>query len=502
MGSSMQKPRGLRILPLSLCILIWAAGCSHANFNLGGGGGGQTAPMLLTFHDTPPTGITVTSFEVTVTGAVLQPGNVSLLSAPQTIELTQLQTSSTFLSKTTVPLGTYTSLAITYASPQYTFLNDSGVQVTAGGQPCAAGASCVVASPTTSKLTLTLSAPAFPSVPVTSTSTQTLLEVDVNLNNIIQPDFSLNFGPSVPAPGGSGAVTVTQSGVAASVIGTMNVIGQVGTVSATQIQLTPSTGQPPLTIAVNSNTLFEFARASCTNNDFTCVATGQIVGANINILGDGTLQAMEIDFDDASTTQQVSGTIVTENNSPPTSFQMIVHNTIPPVAGLTPGTPVTVNIANNASFVINNGSFVLPTGMSFATTSDLLVGQEVEARVASGTSISNGAFTTDRLALEQTQFPAAISSINPGNLSFFVNNLSPIFTQAPSGSITQIQVFTSTSSPSQTQFQTLPTGTFADLTTAPPNNIVFVGGFLFNTIGATGSPSVAVEVVRMPIPGT
>ena len=496
----MQKPRGLRILPFSLCILILAAGCSHANYNLGGGGGGQTAPMFLTFHDTPPAGITVTSFEVTVTGAVLQPGNVSLLASPQTIELTQLQTNSAFLSKTNVPLATYTSLTITYASPQYTFLNDSGVQVTAGGQPCAAGASCVVTSPKASPLTLTLSSPSFPAVVVGATN-QTLLEVDVNLNNIIQQsDFSLNFGPS--ASGGSGAVTVTQfTGTAGTTaIGNFNVTGQVGTSPSDQFTLTTSTGQA-LTILAGSTT-FEFARANCAANNFTCLAAGQIVDANVDVFSDGSLGATEVDFDDASGTQQVSGTIVTENNSPPTSFQMIVHNTIPPVAGLTPGTPVTVNIANNASFVINNGSFVLPTGMSFATTSDLLVGQEVEARVASGTSISNGAFTTDRLALEQSQFPAAISSINPGNLSFFVNNLSPIFTQAPSGSITQIQVFTSTSSPSQTQFQTLPTGTFADLTTAPPNNIVFVGGFLFNTIGATGSPSVAVEVVRMPIPGT
>ena len=498
MGSSM-KPRGLRILPLSLCILIWAAGCSHATFNTGGGG--QTAPMFLTFHDTPAAGITVTSFEVTVTGAVLQPGNVSLLSAPQTIELTQLQTNSAFLSKTSVPLGTYTSLTVTYASPHYTFLNNSGVQVTAGGQTCAAGASCVVTSPTASPLTLTLSAPAFPSVPVTTTSTQTLLEVDVNLNNIIQTNFSLNFGPS--ASGGSGAVTVTQSGVAASVIGTMNVTGQVGTVGATQIQLTPSTGQPPLTIAVNSNTLFEFARASCTNNDFTCVATGQIVGANINILGDGTLQAVEIDFDDASGTQQVSGTIVTENNSPPTSFQMIVHNTIPPVANLPPGTPVTVNIGGTASFVINNGSFVLPTGVSFASTADVIVGQEVEARVASGTSISNGAFTADRLALAQTQLEANVSSISPQAqpFPFFVfNPLPPLFTQASVGPATQLQVdITGAGQSGGTSFQDLTPLNISGLT---QGQSVTAGGFLFNTTGTVGSPTIVATTVRGVVPGT
>ena len=478
--------------------LFFIAGCSHAVFPTTGGGGGSTAPMILTFHDTPPAGVTVTSFEVTVTGAVLQPGNVSLLASPQTIELTQLQTNSAFLSTTNVKAGTYTSLAVTYANPKFTFLNDTGTQVTVGGQACSAGASCVVSAPTISgALTLTLSAPAFPSLPVTA-STQTLLEVDVNLNNIIQPDFSLNFGTS-----GSGAVTVTQStGTAgSSKIGNFNVTGQVASVTASptnQFTLTTPAGQT-LTIKANA-AAFEFARANCAANDFTCLATGQIVDANVDIFSDGSLSATEVDFDDATGTQQVSGTIVTENNSPPTSFQMIVHNTIPPVASLPPGTPVTVNISGTASFVINNGSFVLPTGMTFATTSDLLVGQEVEARVASGTSISNGAFTTDRLALEQTQIQSKVTSLNttaqPPQPSFVLTPLPPLFVNP----VTQIFVLTVTQGTTAvTQFQVLSPLDITGLTAAQP---VSVGGFLFNTTGTVGSPTIVAATVRGEVPGT
>ncbi|HLJ41391.1 MAG TPA: hypothetical protein VKT50_07865 [Candidatus Acidoferrales bacterium] len=498
----MRKPRSLGILPLSLCILIWATGCSHANYNFGGGGGNQTAPMFLAFHDTPAAGITVTSFEVTVTGAVLQPGNVSLLASPQTIELTQLQTNSAFLSTTNVPLATYTSLTITYASPKYTFLNDSGVQVTAGGQPCAAGASCVVSTPTTSQLTLALSSPSFPSLIVGATN-QTLLEVDVNLNNIIQPDFSLNFGTS---PGGSGAVTVTQfTGTAGTTaIGNFNVTGQIGTVAISptdQFTLTTSTGQA-LTILAGSTT-FEFARANCSANNFTCLAAGQIVDANVDIFSNGSLSATEVDFDDASGTQQVSGTIIAENNSPPTSFQMIVHNTIPPVASLPPGTPVTVTIGAGASFVINNGSFVLPAGVSFASTSDVIVGQEVEARVASGTSISNGAFTADRLALEQTQLEANVSSISPQAqpFPFFVfNPLPPLFTQASVGPATQLQVdITGAGQSGGTSFQDLTPLNISGLT---QGQSVTAGGFLFNTTGTVGSPTIVATTVRGVVPGT
>jgi len=497
----MNHRKWLGYLPLVFAAaLFFVSGCSHAVFPTGGGGG-NTAPMMLTFHDTPPAGVTVTSFEVTVTGAVLQPGNVSLLSTPQTIELTQLQTNSAFLSTTNVPLATYTGLTITYANPEFTFLNDTGAPVTVGGQACAAGASCVVSTPTTSTLSLTLSAPAFPSLAVTA-STQTLLEVDVNLDNIIQPDYSLNFGPS--ASGGSGAVTVSQStGTAGSVaIGNFKVTGQVGSITTSptsQFTLTTSTGQS-LTIQAASSA-FQFARANCAANDFTCLATSQIVDANVDIFSDGSLRATEVDFDDATGTQQISGTIVSENTSPPTSFQMIVHNAIPPVAGLTPGTPVTVNIGGAASFVINNGLFVLPTGMPFATTSDLLVGQEVEARVASGTSISNGAFTTDRLALEQSQIQSTVTSLNataqPPQPSFVLNPLPPLFSLSPVNSVTQIQVLTITQG--TTVFTTFEDLTPLDITGLSQSQPVTVGGFLFNT---AGSPTIVATTVRGEVAGT
>ncbi|MHB8754719.1 MAG: hypothetical protein ACYC92_07155 [Candidatus Acidiferrales bacterium] len=484
-------------------VILFIAGCSHAVFPTGGNGGGNgTSPVILSFHDTPPSGVTVTSFEVTITGAVLQPGNVSLLATPQTIELTQLQTNSVVLSTTQVAPATYTSLQITYANPQFTFLNDSGVPVTVGAQTCNAGASCVVATPTVTTLTDTVSGtsvPPFQPLNVSSTN-QTLLEFDVNLNNIIQPNFSLDFSKS-------GAVTATQlTGVAGtSVIDNINVAGQVGSVTTNQFQMTTSGGQT-LTVGVNSGTLFQFAGANCTNNDFTCVAAGQIVDANVNVLSDGTFAATEIDFDDATGTQQVSGTIVSETGTPPTSFQMVVHNTVPPVASLPFGTPVTVTIGNTTSFVINNGLFVLPTGVTFATTSDLLVGQEVEARVASGSSISNGpppSFTTDRLALEQTQLEATVSSVSPQASPFPLFVLSPLpalFSQSPINPATRLQILvTGVGQTSGTVFQDLTPENIGGLTVAQP---VTVGGFLFNTTGTVGSPTIVAETVRGEVSGT
>ncbi|HVA72791.1 MAG TPA: DUF5666 domain-containing protein [Candidatus Limnocylindrales bacterium] len=472
--------------------LLFIAGCSHAIFpQNGGGNGGNTVPMILAFHDTPPSGITLTSFQVTVTGAVLQPGNVSLLSAPgQTIELTQLQANSAILSTTQVALSSYTSLTITYANPKYTFLNDSGITETVNGQACAAGASCVVTPTISGASTITLPSTA-PFPVVTTTGQTTLLQVDVNLNNIIQSDFSVNFA-------NSGAATVVQGSTAGSALGNLAVNGVITSVGTNQFNLAASTGQS-LTVAVGTSTAYEFQRANCTANDFTCLATGQIVDVDLNVLTGGTFQASEVDFDDATNTQQVSGTIVSFNATPPTSFQMVMHNTVPPISGFSVGTPVTVTLGNAVTFVINNGSLPLPAGVTFASNSDLLVGQEVEARV-SGTFTAGPppSFTTDRIALEPTQLNAAVSSISsqaqPLPL-FVLKPLPPMFSQAPINSVTQIQVLISPT----TQFEG---PSLTSLSSLQVGNVVSVGGFLFNTTSTTGSPSIVANAVIAPVPGT
>ena len=45
----------------------------------------------VSLHDMPPAGVTVLSFQATITGIAMQPGNVSLLNMPLTLEMTQLQ---------------------------------------------------------------------------------------------------------------------------------------------------------------------------------------------------------------------------------------------------------------------------------------------------------------------------------------------------------------------------------------------------------------------------
>ncbi|HXT85899.1 MAG TPA: hypothetical protein VN745_02645, partial [Verrucomicrobiae bacterium] len=283
--------------------------------------------------------------------------------------------------------------------------------------------------------------------------------------------------------------------------------GQVGTVTASsqQFQFTASTGQS-FPITADSSTNFEFTAANCTANDFSCIATGQILDLSVNIFGDGkTFEAGEVDFDDDASTQQVNGQIVAMNANPPTSFTMVVHNTIPASTSLPVGSLATVAIGTSPSFVINNGSFVLPSSpvLSFGTTSDVIVGQEVEARVASGTTISNGAFTTDRLALEQTQLQATATNVSataqPPNPSYALSSSSAVsplpslFVDNPLGTVKQIQVLTITQgSTTLTVFQELSPNSMSGIT---GTTVVATGGFLFNT-PAVGSPTIVATVVR------
>ena len=507
----MSLQKRLRVLGLALAVPAFLAGCSHAMLPNGGPPPPNTAPVILTMHDSnaPVSGVTVISFEATITGASLTPASgtpVSLLTTSQTIEFTQLQTNSVYLSTTQVAPASYTSLTLTYSAPQYTIFNGTGTSITINGQSCGVATECVITSPKVDAMTGTVT---FSSPIAVQQSNQTLIEADVNLNDLIQSTFDVDFSKSI-------AATVSQStnGASTPIVQGIMMSGQVGTVtsSSKQFQFTASTGQK-FTITANTGTSFEFARAKCTANDFSCIATGQILDLSVNIFGDGkTFEAGEVDFDDAASTQQVSGQIVAMNANPPTSFTLVVHNTIPASTSLPVGSLATVTIGASPSFVINNGSFVLPSSptLSFGSTSDLIVGQEIEARVASGTSISSGAFTTDRLALEQTQLQATATNVNataqPPAPSYSLssasstNPLPSLFVDNPLGSVTQIQVLTVTQgSNTLTIFQVLSPNSMSGITSG--TTVVSTGGFLFNT-PAVGSPTIVATVVRGEVSGT
>src|SRR5262252_3983344 len=110
-------------------VLILLCACVFLIFSCSGSMTNPLRPgasaLSVTVTDTPPTGVTVLSFEVSVTGATLNPGGVDLLAGrgPVRIEVEELETESAFLNTAGVSPGTYTSLNLTFANPELTFKN-------------------------------------------------------------------------------------------------------------------------------------------------------------------------------------------------------------------------------------------------------------------------------------------------------------------------------------------------------------------------------------------
>src|SRR5580700_4550370 len=177
--------RNLRIhCVMFLALGATLAGCgSHASTSIGAGAPTSgTTPVNMLMTDTPPTGVSPLSFEVTLTSANLEPGNVPLLSGPATAEITRLQTETISLSTTNVAINAanYTSLALTFINPTLTFENNTSATITAGGIACTAGSVCTVSPTATNQTTtLTLANP----FSVSATTPQALL-VDLNLANL------------------------------------------------------------------------------------------------------------------------------------------------------------------------------------------------------------------------------------------------------------------------------------------------------------------------------
>ena len=182
-----------------------------AAFIVGCGGGSmnsvapapQSSQVSLSMTDAPPAGVSILSFEVSVTGASLNPGNADLLAGkgPIRIEVKNLETDNAFLSTANVAAGTYTSLNLTFTNPEITFMNNTGAAL-AG---CAVNAVCK-AEP---KGTLTATVNGTFNV---TTGTQMGVLVDLNVADIISSTLGVDFSGSGPVYAlGNGVVTEAEA---------------------------------------------------------------------------------------------------------------------------------------------------------------------------------------------------------------------------------------------------------------------------------------------------
>jgi hypothetical protein len=268
-----------------------------------------------------------------------------------------------------------------------------------------------------------------------------------------------------------------------------DVDGQVTMVGTNQFTLVNRRSGQSFTINVDSNTVFEdFGRAGCTASpqDFTCVKMDQILEVKLSENGTGTMLAKRVEFVEDASKQAIKGTITSVDSS--TQFHMVVFREEPSVNGITEGSPVIVTIAPNATFQVGmaelgeDGGFSF-MGFSFASSADLMAGQDVQIRPGTVTSTGGVAtVTTDLVRLWPSQISGQVGSVNSSTGTFTLTNLSPLFTGATQP-VTTINVLML----SGMDFQDFP-----NQTSLAVGNTVSVKGLLFNT---TGTPTLVTRTI-------
>lgn len=422
--------------------------CTLVLYSCGGGSNTNLTPQTgsmvsVTMTDTPPAGITVLSFEVSVTGATLNPGNVDLLAGrgPVEIEVAQLETESTFLSTARVAPGTFTSLNLTFANPELTFKNDTGATL-AG---CATGSVCEIHPTGTLSSMVNF---ASPGLVISSSSpsmmngdegddeqTATGIQIDVNPNAILNAGLGVDFSQS-------GAVSVTQ--LVKEQEGELDdlddLTGTVQNLNTTNMTFTLHTSNGDFSITTDMNTEFEFE--NCAANNFSCLQNNMVVRVDVLMLPGGIFLAKSIGFEDEQEDDELEGVLFKIDDA--MHFEMVVLDELRSINNVSVGNPIVVTLSNPTFHVqaeeLNvSGTFV--TAFESATdTSQLLPGQGIEIRLTAPANPGPPIMvTSDRVRLRMTQFTANVSG-TPVPPNFTVNNLPSLFTSA---GITSIQVQTS-----------------------------------------------------------
>jgi uncharacterized protein DUF5666 len=476
--------------------ILYCAGCSsHGCTSPCESQGGGSDQVSLTIRDfPPPNNISILSLQVTIKSANLQPGNVSLINGPQTVDLFQLQTDTVFLGTAKVNPGTFTSLTVDFENPVMTFVNNTGGPVTPNGSPtCGINAVCqikpVVVGGNTGSLPLSPSVTVNGSAPVG-------LELDVSFIDMTNTDFSVNFFTT----GASSVIQLPTVQATAELRQIDHVLGTVKALGANQFTFTTLFGQD-LAVNVSGSTLFSYPPAQCNANNLSCVTVGQILDVTMSLLGNGTLTAKEIDFEDIAGSSDVQGVIVTlSGGPPPTIIEMAAHAIEPlTVTNIFIGEDTDVAIKAGATFAVDNHLFVLPAGLTFTSASNLLVGQEVLAHITGNVTAGPPAlFTTDRILLRRSQITGIVGAPPPANGmgAFTIQSLPSYLQFALPKNILSISCDLTT----QTQFDQLSPNSSAGIITG---NNVSVAGFLFPQPNAVPFvPTLATQKVRgQPLPG-
>jgi len=426
---------------LPICLLIFCAALAGCRGTTQVGSqvvSSGNSSVVLAMTDTPPSKVTILSAEVTLTGATLTPGNVSLFSGSATVDLVRLQTDIAYLATASkIPSGNYTSVTLTFANPSLTIENDTASPIVSGTTTCAVGSICTL--PPTSTANLSTSVP-LTSFSIASSSTTGLL-IDVNLDNLLSASLGADFSA------GTTVTSFTPAGHGAPPVGAEDVVGQVGSVnpSTNTFTLTNATASYSLK-ADSTSTFFQFpSTGACTTPGFGCLQNNQILSVDIGILSDGSILARNIVFEDADNSDAEIEGIITSTNVGSQQFNIVIQTMSAPISGLSLGQAITVQYSSTQTpfdiDLVHADNLQMSTaGFLFATPADLVVGQQVSVRQNSSSTAT--LINADRVRLRMTRVTATVQRGLP---NLFLVNLPSLF--SGHGGITSITAQTSLTPP-------------------------------------------------------
>lgn len=481
----MFRPQSIVISGVCFFCAIFA-GCraNENSFNSTGQSSGNSSVVLAMTSESQPSNITILSAEVTLTGATLNPGNISLFSGSKTIELTRLQTDTAYLTTaSSIPAGSYTSVTLTFANPSLTIENDS----TAAIGTCMVGSICTMAPTTVANLgpIITLS-----SFSLAANSTAGLL-VDVNLTNLLSATLGADF------MAGTSVSSFTPGGTGAPLVGAEDVVGQITALDTTHNTFSIQNVMGTSSLAVDgTSTFFQFPSTLCATPGIACLRANQIVSVDISIGSTGATVARNVVYEDADNSDTEVEGMITGTNAGAQQFNIVTLAISATGTGLNIGDIATVHYSVSpqtpftVDFVHADKTSVSTTGYLFAMPTDLSVGQEVSVRCSNCSSgTAPNPINADRVLLRSSRITATVHTV--GAPYIYLYDVPSILS---GNGVTQIQVQTS----SPTIYSENNVAKVINDVFSP--EIVAVRGPMFNLSGGGTRYLVASKVVIVPVP--
>ncbi len=436
--------------------------------------------LSIVAQSTPSTLATVQSLRLQITSAVLNPGNVQLMTTPVTLDLANITTGSAFLATASVPAGTYSSLAVSFSTPSLSVSNTSGTPLAIPGGSCAAQSTCTfVPALTTGQANISTGV-----LPLTVTSGKTTsFALTLAVGKILQSDDSLDFSSGVntgPNQVGTSSTNLNNGNTPLDAA-----IGVVQSIANGQLVLLNETNDVLPVITVDSGTVFNYPLTICPANNNSCIAAGEIIVANLSLTPAGAVHAESISYADMSNTKLLQGT-VSSISQPTNSFQLLVDKSFGFTSSPSPDeSTVIVTLQPGSVFGINSTGYpAVSSGTSFSSLNDMVVGQTVLIDVVMSSQLPN--VSSSQVLLTDYTASGTISALSSNQTFTLTNYAAEQDNSSPITSLTTIQAGAGTF------YRNLTPASFPSLTNGQS---VSVTGPLFNT---SPTPTLASDQISLP----